>query len=171
MKKKYKDPSQTIFVRNVNEFSARVYRPPSRLFISRNGVENTCFASMKIQLIGSVMLVFIEISFHATRQQISCIKYKKRTKYGFDCKKRPLWRWYLKLVMHHSFWKFSKDLHKICFTFYFANVVENIKYIRNVFEKRICCKVKGISKDIPHVFVMLNILKEKQIAFYCPWIV
>lgn len=93
VKKKYKDPSQTIFVRNVNEFSARVYRPPSRLFISRNGVENTCFASMKIQLIGSVMLVFIEISFHATRQQISCIKYKKRTKYGFDCKKRPLWRW------------------------------------------------------------------------------
>lgn len=65
-------------MRNVNEFSARVYRPPSRLFISRNGVENTCFASMKIPLIGSVMLVFIEISFHATGQQISCIKYKKK---------------------------------------------------------------------------------------------
>lgn len=76
-----------IYVRNVSEFSARVYRPPSRLFISRNGVENTCFASIKIQLIGSVTLVFIEISFHATGQQIS---YKNRTKYGFDCKRRPL---------------------------------------------------------------------------------
>lgn len=72
--------------------------------------------------------------------------------------------------MHHSFWKFSKNRHKICFIFYIANVFENMWYTLTLYGKYLRKWFAARWRNLDRYIVMLNILKIKTLQIYCPWI-